>query len=336
MKRLILLLSVAAAVGCSDSKKENQPANGAALSSTGNPYQDIAGTYLDTLPCADCRGILTEISLHEDSTFTLRERRLTAEGRPERPVNLKGVFNFLENSKIKLTSTKDSLGSRTFEVSKDGLIASGSASAPNVDNTLEMVEKGMGRIGRDFVSYKLSDSGKMPTMVFTHMPGSDIVINKPAIDKMKDGEKAILAYYASMYNSGCDGDNCAIETAMGFAPAKLSSFVKEKITDLTLPSDEELNASKSKMNLVLVMFNVQDKNVTVNYNAMSTDRMMTQGSDIFELTENGAKLVKKGNPIQQGRPNPQAVQNAKPNAQSSSSTVAKKTAPLVREAPKRN
>lgn len=40
------------------------------------------GSYADTLPCADCPGILTQLELAKDSTFILRERYLERDSIP--------------------------------------------------------------------------------------------------------------------------------------------------------------------------------------------------------------------------------------------------------------
>lgn len=46
------------------------------------PEVNWVGFYADTLPCADCPGILTQLELRADSTFVLRERYLDRDSIP--------------------------------------------------------------------------------------------------------------------------------------------------------------------------------------------------------------------------------------------------------------
>ncbi|MEB2340552.1 MAG: copper resistance protein NlpE N-terminal domain-containing protein [Flavobacteriia bacterium] len=46
------------------------------------PVVEWTGLYADTLPCADCPGILTQLDLRADSTYVLRERYLERDSIP--------------------------------------------------------------------------------------------------------------------------------------------------------------------------------------------------------------------------------------------------------------
>lgn len=81
MKKAWLILSfVAFTLGsCNTSKNSDAQADSIAIAEsssipeTGHTSQnslDYAGTYTGTLPCADCPGIKTEITLSADGTFT--------------------------------------------------------------------------------------------------------------------------------------------------------------------------------------------------------------------------------------------------------------------------
>jgi uncharacterized lipoprotein NlpE involved in copper resistance len=67
---------------------------------------DIAGTYTGTLPCADCEGIKTEITLDADSSYTKRIKYI---GRSNRFYEYKGSFVWnSKGNKITLSGIKDS------------------------------------------------------------------------------------------------------------------------------------------------------------------------------------------------------------------------------------
>jgi len=52
---------------------------------------DWAGTYVGTLPCADCEGIETRLTLKEGGSYTLSQKYL---GRDEKPFETKGSFQW--------------------------------------------------------------------------------------------------------------------------------------------------------------------------------------------------------------------------------------------------
>ncbi|MGC1632333.1 MAG: copper resistance protein NlpE, partial [Gelidibacter sp.] len=52
---------------------------------------DWAGTYEGEVPCADCDGIKTVITINQDSTFTIKETYL---GKEAKPYETKGTFKW--------------------------------------------------------------------------------------------------------------------------------------------------------------------------------------------------------------------------------------------------
>ena len=65
---------------------------------------DWAGTYSGLLPCADCEGIQTFITLTKDLTYQIRTKFM---GRKDAPVEKSGLFSWnKEGSKIELLGYK--------------------------------------------------------------------------------------------------------------------------------------------------------------------------------------------------------------------------------------
>ncbi|QIX62071.1 copper resistance protein NlpE [Hymenobacter sp. BT18] len=65
------------------------PQNPAAEKEAPPVAQSLAGTYADTVPCPDCRGVATQLLLNADSSFVLRQTYLDKE--PE-PVEQRGTW----------------------------------------------------------------------------------------------------------------------------------------------------------------------------------------------------------------------------------------------------
>lgn len=88
MTRTILIAAVTAAAllgGCKS--------GGSAVATADNAQQslDWAGTYKGTVPCGDCEGIATALTLTQDGTYILHEEYL---GTGSKPFTEKGPFSW--------------------------------------------------------------------------------------------------------------------------------------------------------------------------------------------------------------------------------------------------
>lgn len=63
--------------------------------------QNIIGTYEGTLPCADCDGIRTTLTLNEDTTYDLKSLYL---GKEDPAIEECGTYTLLGDSLIELTT----------------------------------------------------------------------------------------------------------------------------------------------------------------------------------------------------------------------------------------
>lgn len=99
MNRIVVALAVAAAlslVGCN--RGAARPCGSTAVAAS-NPDPahnsrnslDWAGTYSGTVPCADCEGIATRLTLRADGTFTLQTQYL---GKSEEIFSRQGTFTW--------------------------------------------------------------------------------------------------------------------------------------------------------------------------------------------------------------------------------------------------
>ncbi|WP_206212101.1 copper resistance protein NlpE N-terminal domain-containing protein [Vibrio sp. HDW18] len=68
---------------------------------------DWAGSYQGTLPCADCGGIETELTLNEDGTYKLSENYLDKEGQP---LVSQGTFAWDETGSIVILRSGEQTG----------------------------------------------------------------------------------------------------------------------------------------------------------------------------------------------------------------------------------
>lgn len=76
------------------------------------------GNYAGSLPCGDCKGILTRISLSKDKTYTLSSQYL---GKEKNPTIYKGMYN-LDNTKNIVTLDAEGDHLKFLVVEKDSMI----------------------------------------------------------------------------------------------------------------------------------------------------------------------------------------------------------------------
>lgn len=107
---LVFVAIVTAAYSCTN--KSRQSTNETDTTSviiddhTSQNSLDWAGTYSGIMPCADCEGIETELTLNNDNTYTLKTNYLGV----DEPVNetLTGNFTWEDGNIIKLEGVSDS------------------------------------------------------------------------------------------------------------------------------------------------------------------------------------------------------------------------------------
>jgi heat shock protein HslJ len=104
MNRFILILVFIVVAGCNSSDKhDDSVAVGAAQilkaddSHNSRNSLDWAGSYSGVLPCADCEGILTSVTLHQDGRFT---RRTTYIGKSAMPRSDEGNFAWDDDGRL--------------------------------------------------------------------------------------------------------------------------------------------------------------------------------------------------------------------------------------------
>ena len=81
---------------------------------------DWPGIYTGTVPCADCAGIYTQITLKEDNTYSLQTKYL---GKGKSGENLKGTFQWNNAETIvTLSGLKEKSGPYLYQVGENRLI----------------------------------------------------------------------------------------------------------------------------------------------------------------------------------------------------------------------
>lgn len=128
MKKISFLLFSVSFFVISCQKKENSISETSAEDSTSVVIDhhtsklslDYLGVYKGTLPCADCEGIETTLTLLDESNYELQA---IYKGKSKTPFASKGTYSWHESgNKIRLDGIKEGEGANLYQVIENGLI----------------------------------------------------------------------------------------------------------------------------------------------------------------------------------------------------------------------
>jgi|GEM_PF-4592530 len=307
-----VLFAASLLVSCDD-----QPADSTSSisPSESDPYTAISGLYSDTLPCADCEGILVHLTLFADSSYAIRERYL---GKPvERGASngRYGNYRFEENNtRIRLDRmfSEEKSFYRPVEKGLLSLDANGHTVASELDYTLDLLDKIVGKQGNSFVRHA-ENTAERTGVVFSRTLKNDLTIDEDFIQKSSEPEKALISYFITVHDAGCISP-CALYDALGLNEAGARDLASKWIGHNTVASDALSAPGKSGQLMLLQVLAtkdgfrcssvVQSTQGSVRYNdtfALKENKLMwtnhTQGDVKMQVAE---KNSKRGPEFQEG------------------------------------
>jgi uncharacterized lipoprotein NlpE involved in copper resistance len=301
-KNIVIILSALLWISCDNTPKKDTPGdsgnNPQQSQAGGFDYISVCGSYADTLPCADCDGIYTEIQLSPDTTFSISERRMGKAEKASRPSITRGIFTPDGNTgKIKLTAVNDGGKAKYASYSESALTIldeNGHPFSDNTDRSLDRRDKIIGKSGNSYIKHTLLPFMKYPAQVFYRPAGADITLYKSYLDQAPEAEKAIIAYYSLLYNTGCSDNKCPLGDVMNMNPEAMKALVSK-----WMPNSEDgkkaLANSKpenEKEKLTLLFFIKVNNRIQANYAVISGQDMNTRFMDEIEVSENEIKILK--------------------------------------------
>ena len=117
MKKLSALLFIVVAITLISCNNAKQKKSEAPDMHTSEIALDYHGVYEGTLPCADCEGIKTQLTINEDHTFVLVSNYL---GEEDAKFEDKGTY-FIENGEILVIQDED--GDQKYYKLQEGSLA---------------------------------------------------------------------------------------------------------------------------------------------------------------------------------------------------------------------
>lgn len=125
-KILFILIGCGLLAGCGNSNKKNSAGDADTRTAVADGHNarnslDYTGTYSGTLPCADCPGIKTDITLNPDNTFKMTTEYLERNNGEKSETTGEYSWNE-EGSKITLHSGRRGEHDRKYMVQENRLL----------------------------------------------------------------------------------------------------------------------------------------------------------------------------------------------------------------------
>jgi copper homeostasis protein (lipoprotein) len=254
-----------------------------------NPYEEISGVYADTLPCADCSGILTELTLFSDSTFAMRERYLGAAA-AQRGLGSYGSFLIQENGRVKLIALHDQWV-RYFKPVNEDLLAldtAGNEITSALDYTLERTDEVADSTRRQGFR---NMTGAANGLVFRKSIRGEVMIDAEMIKSSGEAMQALIAWYALAHEVGCKGPECPVNKALGKDDAAMKAMVAKWIPGNEKVSDVLKTGLRSGDLQLLHVF--EEKDIFRVSSVVVTPTGTERRDDVFRLV-NGTLIWESG------------------------------------------
>jgi hypothetical protein len=291
MNRFVVLFSVVSALfftSCGESSESAQ-------SGTSGPSQvqeNMAGNYEGNLGCPDCVGIKTILEIKADSTFIIRESKMNP-GQMSEQLSFTGKVNFMNDLKMIELAGRQEASARWFKTD-----ATGNLQVVTQDGTAVVDSLGGGNLSRltkwtqamgDVNIYEyVQPFSKYPAKVFHRIQNGDITLDRTYIANAPEHEKALIAYYATVYNAACEGEVCLLKNELKGEAEKLTA--KYFQNDPILRPMLDVSATSTKTDLELLMIFSNQGKIRVQSAAYSADGKLVNTVDEFSLS--GDNLIR--------------------------------------------
>lgn len=279
---------------CESGKSADGSTLQADTSTTVKTMLDLAGKFEGTIPCSNCTGRKFELFINPDSSFHLKE---TYQGTKQGDSIVQkfgnvSPFNHFEKFMLKNRQDKNEIWIKPLGLTEIQFITSDGSEVEGGLIKLSKTSSVVALYPEFKVTYKLGVPTPEKSFVYSKNPKGDITIDKAWLDQANEGEKAIVAWYASLFNNGCREDVCQLTKALGIANSEgLEKAITQKLNLDSLKAKSGLVADQTKVLGNLFCGKTGD-NISFNYTVTDASGQAYSGNDIFGPDETGYKMEK--------------------------------------------
>ncbi|MDZ4824440.1 MAG: copper resistance protein NlpE N-terminal domain-containing protein [Flavobacteriales bacterium] len=291
MKNILFALSILVALGsCGDKNADGTSTNGSDYKPAS--LMELTGQYDGKHPCTGCDGLEISLVINPDSTFQIKEIYRNAAG-GDSVAGTNGTFSVNSDlSQLILKPSKGATAERTVDI-VDGLIVKLQAAGGDAMNALQRTTRVFADEPNHRVIYKITEPDSVKNLIYQLSAGRFVSIHKTYLDKAPEGERAIAAFYASVFDTGCSGDNCDLSTALGIEArnsSKHTDMISKFVNADSLKQLLGTLASAATKLTTLQMSNTRGM-LKYSYLVESADGNKTNCIDSYEASDKGHRLV---------------------------------------------
>lgn len=193
-----------------------------------NPYQTVSGVYFDTLPCSDCKGVITKVTLFPDSTFSMRELRLGGGRDRGREPGLYGSY-VIESGQKRLKLTPINVDrAMFFRPVEGGLLALDEQGEPfsgEHDYILDRTDQAVGSGNASKIRNQDSRLAGLVGVVYQRSLKDEILVDEDFIRSAPETEQAVIAFYMLAHETACPPATCPVHKALALDDKGMKDLV---------------------------------------------------------------------------------------------------------------
>ncbi|MFN0030891.1 MAG: hypothetical protein ACKVOR_01885 [Flavobacteriales bacterium] len=149
------------------------------------------------------------------------------------------------------------------------------------------------------VNYQVKPfSMSYPVQVFLRTAGNHFNIHKTYLDAAPEAERALAAYYAMKFNSGCEDKGCTLTNALGMNDQTANDAISKWLGSVPEAAGlvNNVSAPESRIRLTFLFFVKTATGVRADYTLLDANDSNLRGSDEFALQGDSWKLTKQTAP----------------------------------------
>lgn len=206
------IAAAALALAACGSKNEQPAGSASGAENQVNGLGDLAGQYEGTFTCPTCQDVRSILVVQPDSTFQMRTV-YKVNGNDSISTQA-GTAQLASAGSLTLVESGDSSASHTLTFTDASVMtyASGDKSGSFTRKTKVIADEPGRRL-----SYWVSEPDSTRSIQVYQNTRNFVNIHKRYLDGASADQKALVAYYAEVYNTGCKAGRCELTDALGIA-----------------------------------------------------------------------------------------------------------------------
>jgi hypothetical protein len=251
---------------------------------------DIAGMYQDTLPVPNAVNKIVQLTIHDDSTYSMVERTMYYNDPVVRPITSAGKVEIVDQGQKLKLSSRVSADKLVWLAQAQGqltlLDSIGNSVANSGNYPMERISSSVAKVGNDRLWSIDKGTVRYPLNVYGRPGGSDLSVASYYLRTCSEAECALTAYYVHSFQGKMEGMD-PLQLILKKDTEALKSMTQRLVSNAT-GSPISLNIRQET--LTSLVFSKVKEQTMVMYTYLDANDKNWIGKDLYNL-ENGRYLL---------------------------------------------